>query len=1083
MRYALGLLLCFSCLAGADNWTPRPGFLVRPDGRIAVGGLSLELTHWADGWQRSSPPKAVQASGRQRDGVWQLDSPWALAEGVAQLHQTVRIDGTDALRLEAQLEQAGPTKSFALSITLDSSYRNGELRIDGASLALPEQSPQPQLHSQSAAKLIAIPVPAGGWLEISGDLRILVQDNRTWNSDTFSVRIIADAAQHLTASLRLRQVVMTAIPLGPAATIPRRDDVAGDEQGGWTDQGDNDLRAMPSGTLDALGRPFEIGDNAIVLAGEHVANRPTSADVIIPDGGHGAALYLLHAAAWAPKSEIAIGKVHLHYRDGSSETREVVARRDVADWWNPAERLPNAGVGWSGDNPHARVGLYVCRIPIPDRPLQSVGLEVIGGAVWMIAGMALGEDAPLPSLVPDVITAGLRWRPTAVPWEVEPGSALDLSSMTAAPVPGRLITNGSHFVLDTQPDVPVRLLGANLCFSANYPEKPVAERMAVALRAMGHNSVRIHHFDGALVPKDGDGSTLDPDAIDRLDYLVACCKKAGLWITTDVYVSRSIPKGAIAELPDQIFGQEFKALIPLLPSAMENWKRFATTFLTHTNPYTGMTWGEDPALATLSMVNEDNLHAWLGRNPVVQKLYDERFAAYIATRPADEQNGKGRSTARARWLYDLQTAAYAAMRAHVRSLGVQAPTTSANMQQDWWSLALRNDFDFVDNHAYHDHPGFPVRQWSLPYSQNQRSAVENMLSVPARLAQSRRLDRPFTVTELNYCAPNHRRSEYAAGVAAVAGLQDWSGVWRFAFSHQLKAIVEDDAPMTGFDLVRDPIALLGERAMALLYRRGDVIAAPWSAAVVYDPAVANATIGGQPNGNVALLALHARVGCLPSASAAQSGLNDLRCLLAEDAGGTVPTGGPPVFANDDTLPAALTAAGLITAGDIDSAARRVTSATGQMHIDGKARSMTVATRRSVAAVLPGGTAADIGGVRISNTDVDLATVVVAALDGTDLATAKRILVLHLTDAQNSGTAYASRQHTLLDSWGKAPVLVRSGAVSIHLPGTANAQGFALDLRGTRQEEIALPADGDGYRLDASVVRTWGPCLAWEIVRR
>jgi hypothetical protein len=706
---------------------------------------------------------------------------------------------------------------------------------------------------------------------------------------------------------------------------------------------------------------------------------------------------------------------------------------------------------------------------------------VVGGAVWMVAGMAIGEDAPMPSLLPDVITDGLRWRPTAVPWEVEAGSALDLSAMTTAPLPGRLVMRGPHFVLESQPEVPVRLLGANLCFTANYPEHPVAERMAAAFRAMGHNSVRIHHFDGALVPKDGDGSTLDADAIDRLDYLVACCKKAGLWITTDVYVSRSIPKGAIPELPDQKFGQEFKALIPLLPSALENWKRFATTFLTHKNPYTGMTWAEDPALVTLSLVNEDNLHACVNRNPVVQKLYDERFAAYLATRPADEQTGEARAQARARWLLGLQTAAYDAMRAHIRSLGVQAPTTSANMQQDWWSLALRDNFDFVDNHAYHDHPSFPVKQWSLPYGQNQRSAVETLLGTPARLAQSRRLDRPFTVTELNYCAPNHRRSEYAAGVAAVAGLQGWDGVWRFAFSHQIKAIEDDGAAMTGFDLVRDPIALLGERAMALLYRRGDIVAAPWSAAVVYDPAVAGATIGGQPNASVPLLALHARIGCLPAASAATSGLTDLRCLLEDAKGGKAPNGGPPVLPADDTLPAALLAAGLTKAGDIDAAEKRVQSSTGQIAIDGKARTLTVATRMSVAAVLPGGAQASIGGVEIANTDTDQATVVVAALDGTDLATARRLLVIHLTDAQNSGTTFASRQHTLLDSWGKSPILIRAGAVRITLPGTA-ATAFALDLRGSRKEEVALTADAGRQRLDASVVRAWGPCLAWEVVR-
>lgn len=1076
MRSTLCLLL--ACLACAgESWVARPGVTVLADGRIQAGGLNVELSHYDDGWHRSGPPKAVQATGRRRDGVWQLDSAWTLANGTAQLHQTVKTIEPDAVRLDARLEQAGPTNAFALVVTLDgASYRGSDLRIDGEAVALPATSPTPQVRAIAPAKLIAIPAPTGGCLEISGALSVLVQDNRNWNSDNFSVRILADATQSVSATLRLRSAQISAIDLGTAAATPRRDAISGDGAGGWTDQGDNDLAVLPSGPLLALGRPFLIGDGAIVLAGEHVAGRPRNAEVALPEGRQGGALYLLHAAAWAPKTEQVIGRVQLHYRDGTSEVREVKSQREVADWWNPAERLPNAGLGWSGDNPHAHIGLYVARLPIPDRPLARLAFEVVGGAVWMVVGAALGEDAPLPTLVPDVISEGLRWRPTAVPWEVDPGSALDLSAMTTAPLPGRVVMRGPHFVLESQPDAPLRLLGANLCFTANYPEKPVSERMAAAFRAMGHNTVRIHHFDGALVPPGGDGSTLDPEKIDRLDWLFACCKRAGLWVTTDVYVSRQIPKGAIPELPDQAFGQEFKALIPLLPSALENWKRFATTFLTHKNPYTGLTWGEDPALLTLSLVNEDNLHSWIDRNPVVKKLYEERFAAHLATRPAAEQAAEARSAVRARWLLALQTAACSAMRAHVRSLGVQAPTTSANMAADWWSLAVRHDFDFVDNHAYHDHPSFPVRQWSLPFGQNQRSAVEDLLRVPSGLAQSRRLDRPFTVTELNYCAPNHRRAEYAAGVAAVAGLQGWDGIWRFAFSHQIAAIENEAAGLSGFDLVRDPIALLGERAMALLYRRGDVTAAPWSAALVYDPAVAGSAIGAHPDRIVGTLALHARVGCLPAA-APTAALSDLRCLLQDPKGGTAPTGGLPVLIADDTLPGALVTAKLCAEGDIDVAAKRVRSSTGQVLCDAKLGLLTVATKRSIAAVLPAGATATLAGVTITNPDAEPATVVVAALADGDLATSKRLLVLHLTDAQNSGATFASRRHTLLDNWGKSPVLIRGGSITVQLAGSP-LKAYALDLRGARREEAAVP----GNLLSATVARPWGPCLAWELTR-
>lgn len=1076
-RTALLLVCCLVTLAAGDAWTPAPGIGVQPDGRLRAAGLVLGLCHYDAGWKRSGPPSAVQGlTGVLRDGAWTLAGAWKLGEGEARLAQTVRVLDGGVVRIEASLAESGPTAAFALTIELrGEDYRGRALLIDGVPLELPQQSPQAQVRGNAPAKRVSVPTASGAWLELSGDLRVLVQDNKQWNTDGFSVRLQADAQQRLAIDLRLRQVAITPLELGSAATIPRRDEVAGDGQGGWTDQGDNDLRALPSGRLDAAGRPFLVGDNAIVLAGAHLANRPRQVEVAVPEGRQGEALYLLHAAAWAPKSEQPVGRVRLRYRDGAQEEREVVALRDIADWWGPTERLRNAAIGWSGVNPHAPIGLYVSRLPIPAKPLQAIGLEVVGEAVWMVVGLALGDDAPLPAVPPDVMAAGPRWLAGEAPWEVEPGSALDLSWLTPAQPPGRLVARGARLELESAPGKPVRLLGANLCFTANYPTHQTAERMAAGLRAMGHNTVRIHHFDGQLVPKEGDGSALDPEAADRLDYLVAACRKAGLWVTTDLYVSRRIPVGAIPELPDQAFGQEFKAMVPLLPSAMQNWKRFATVFLTHKNPYTGLTWGEDPALATLSLINEDNLPSVVGRNPAVQKLYDQRFAAWIAGRPAEEQSGEARERARQRWLLGLQAAACEEMRAHVRSLGCSVPTTSANMQANWWTMALRGGFDFVDNHAYHDHPGFPEQPWRLPFAYRQQDPVQDLLRVPAGLAQSRLLDRPFTVTEVNYCAPNHRRAAYAAGVAAVAGLQGWDGVWRFAFSHDLRNVEAADGPMAGFDLAHDPIALLGERAMALLYRRGDIAPAPWAAALVYDPETAGGLGGKSPDRSLGQLALHARVGCLPVASAKDAAALGARCLI-EDAAGTAPAGGLPVVKAGDGLGAALAAAGLLPAADFDQAARRVRSAGGQVSCDAGTGMLTVATPRSVAAVLPGKTAVELSGLAIANDDPDAATIVVAALEG-DLATGRRLLVLHLTDAVNSGMRFASRKHTLLEGWGQAPVLLRAGQATLRLPGGA-ATAHALDLRGVRRESLPV-ADG---RLQLPVARAWGPCLAWEIVR-
>lgn len=1083
-RFCAPLLILLTAVVIADDtWITVPGIIVQPHGGLSIGGLTVELVHYDATWRLTSPRQAVQARGRVAEGVWSLTGDWRMGETVAQLTQTLVLEGSDAVRLKAALAGKPPTNAFALVVTLEGAlFRSGEIRIDGQPLILPVDSASTQVRTTAPATLVAVPLPTGGWLEVSGTLSVLVQDHRTWKSDSFSIRIVADSDLAIEAVLRLRPAAVVPLPLGAAAAIPLRDDVVGDGKGGWSDQGDNDLRALPA-DLVAAGLPFATTDRAMVLTDGRIANWPARAEVDAA-GRQGACLYLLHAAAWAPRTEIVIGRMHLAYADGGNEEREVKSQRDVADWWNPAVSLPNARLGWAGDNPHASVGLYISRFPIPDRPLRSISFAAAGGAVWMVCGLALGEDVPPPAQPPDILDEDARWRPTAVGWEVEPGSALDLSAFNAGPVPGRLLSRGAHFVLESAPAKPVRLLGANLCFSANFPEHAIADRMAKGFRQLGYNSIRVHHFDGGLVKKGGDGTELDPEQLDRLEYLVAACKREGLWLTTDLYVSRTIPKGAIPELPDKEVRQEFKALIPLLPSAMDNWKRFATNLLTHRNPYTGLTWAEDPALATLSLVNEDNLPSWMNNDPDIKALFDARFEGFIASQPEAERSGPARDQARWQWLWRMQAAAYVTMREHVVALGVTAPTTGANMQNDLWTTALRDGFDFVDNHAYHDHPRFPQQKWRLPYGFHQRSAVAELLRVPTALAHTRRLDRPFTVSELNYCLPNHHRAEYAAGVPAVAGLQDWAGVWRFAFAGDIKQIT-GDPPADGFDLSRDPIAQLGDRAMALLYRRGDVAAAPWAVALGYRAEDAARWREVSPNHAYIALALHSRTGVLPASElAAGRWPADLRCVVELDQAGAVEASGLPVLPCDERLPQTLAASGLIKAEDFDLAKRRVRSADGQVVCDAAAGRLTVVGSRSVAAVLPGGDEAPVavGAVTLVNRDRDPATVVVAALEAGGLDTSKRILVLHLTDAQNGKIRFADRKHTLVEHWGASPMLIRAGAVGVRLPGSGKMKAWALDLRGVRREAVALIPDGDGQRLEAEVVRPWGPCLAWEVVR-
>lgn len=1074
------LVLLVTAVAGAgEAWPSIPGMSVRPDGGLVVGGVQLTPLH-SDARRRESrrslPGQAVAA-----DDGWSLAGAWTFPDGsTSELRQELRRAGTDGLLVS----WSGAVGQIGFSCSLPGKpYRGRSMRVDGAVMPLLPEAEQPDLFA-GLVRSLRLPAADGAEIELHGDLFLQVLDHRAWGEDRFAVRVFAPAGA-AAIQVRLVQpgtveetmagtaepVVGEPLPLGAAAATALRDEVAGDGLGGWTDQGGNDLGCLPSGPLQAAGVRFLVGSTAALLTRNRVANRPERV-VVAGEGRQANSLYLLHTLAWAPRAETVVGTVRLVFRDGSEQAQQVRSSVAVGDWWNPPERLPEAVLGWQGENGQARVGLFVSRLAIPERPIERIELAVEAATVWAVVGLSLGPAVVLQAAPPETITASARWLPTPVPFAVTAGSALDLSFLTPAPLAGALSVRGAQFV--GSDGRRVRLQGVNLCQEANFPSHAEADALVAAVRATGCNTLRFHHHDGGLVLPGGDGTALDPDKLDRLEYLVAACRRAGLYVTTDIYVSRVPPAGSFPEVTKAM---RMKALIPLLPSAMDNWKRFASNWLTHRNPYTGTTLASDPGLLSISLVNEDNLPGWVGQEPEVAALYEQRFAAWLAQQPGPAPTGEARAAAWSAWLFRLQTQAFAEMSAHLRSLGVGAPLTSLNWRQSWWSMAGRQGFDLVDNHSYHDHPRFPRQDWRLPMGLRQDSATASLLRATTDIAITRRFGRPFTVSEIQFCAPSNHRAEYAAAVPAVAGTQDWDGLWRFTLTGPVAAMFAE-RPLASFAIAHDPIALLSERAVALLWRRGDVAPAAWSAGLVVDAQRAVALPDAGPVTGVGDLALLARLGNLTPQEAGQAD-PAMRCLLEHPAAGVAPTAGPPVLRADERLPGNLAKAGLLGTDSWDPASGRLQRADGAVRIDAKAGILQVAGRRGCAVVLPGGAEATLAGVTVVNCDAEPATVMVAALDDAELAQSKRLLVLHLTDAQNSGMRFASARRTLLESWGQAPVLVRAGSCRIRLPGSAPARAFALDLGGVRREELAWPA---GVELEAQVARAWGPCLAWEIVR-
>ncbi len=196
------------------------------------------------------------------------------------------------------------------------------------------------------------------------------------------------------------------VDLEPAFNRPLRDETAGDGKGGWTDQGPNDMRNLPTGEQRFQGVPFRVGAGAkaaVVLHSAHARFPDAPRKVSIPVGRKAKALCFLHTAAWAAGGPLMQYTVHA---GGKAIPFPIRAGLEMVDWWSPvlwqeAEALEAHGtfVAWQGANGSVgKVTVYATRWtnPTPDVPIESIEFAVAGDMAAVPALLAITgveEDA------------------------------------------------------------------------------------------------------------------------------------------------------------------------------------------------------------------------------------------------------------------------------------------------------------------------------------------------------------------------------------------------------------------------------------------------------------------------------------------------------------------------------------------------------------------------------------------------------------------------------------------------------------------------------------------------------------------
>lgn len=448
-----------------------------------------------------------------------------------------------------------------------------------------------------------------------------------------------------------------------------------------------------------------------------------------------------------------------------------------------------------------------------------------------------GGPVSVSACDPYRIEAGEKWVPLKVSKEIAEGGALDFSAVVPTVAPcRRVVARGRHFELEDSPGVPRRFYGVNVCNSANFAKPETSKAFVRQLRLRGYNAIRLHHHDNGLVQGSADGTTLNKDQLDRMDVLVAECGKAGIYVTTDLFASRKVPRRAIGQDAEGFLGMdEYKALVLVSEPVFSNLCAFARQWMSHVNPYSGFRWADDPALAFLAFVNEGHVGMdgaeRLRQYPEYVAAW-EKWAAADGCQIAEIPKGKPwdktpEMEAFARFVASLESRFAARMRAFLKDeLGVKALLSdmSAGFEREPFRAVRAAHCDYVDEHGYWDHPSFPGEAWQTPVKTSNRNPVKargaGVLEPYSRVALA---EMPFVMTEFSFAGPGEYRHIAGLVAGAQAAREDWGGMWRFDWGGSPWEMVNIDKVRSGlFGVSGDALARVDERVAMCLFLRGDL---------------------------------------------------------------------------------------------------------------------------------------------------------------------------------------------------------------------------------------------------------------------
>ena len=434
---------------------------------------------------------------------------------------------------------------------------------------------------------------------------------------------------------------------------------------------------------------------------------------------------------------------------------------------------------------------------------------------------------------------------------------VDWSSLLDAPAGkhGFLKVVDGHFQFED--GTAAKFWGTNLVAGSCFPSKAVADSMAGRMSKMGINLVRLHHMDAPWANPNifggpSNAANLNAESLDKLDYLIYALKKKGIYIFMDLLVHRDFSLiEEVKNKPPDLGGKQVAYFDPIL---IKWQKDYARQLLTHKNPYTKLSYNEEPAIVASEFINESTAFLHFGGDILTENyrkelerkfqtrypgkklsVFDLDYEKGHSPRVKEKAETKGDVKESIQFFSEVERKYYKEMAEELKKkMGIRYPLAGSNFPLPVLAYQRNNTaLDFIITNDYWDHPQLwkTGNDWSrILYAPiHNLSMIRNPhMSILSNNAKYKWNNMPMIVTEYHACYPNEYVLEAAPLIASYAALQGTDGMLQFHWDE----LVPGEDRMNSFSLSRSPDQLAQWVVASPLFLRGDI---KMASGLVLDP--------------------------------------------------------------------------------------------------------------------------------------------------------------------------------------------------------------------------------------------------------